>query len=97
MQRNGYEPGTPRTALGFIAVAASAITIGALVVLPAELEASRGEPFELAEAKIAAGALLKFASAGRIRLGELEAVDGKGRTSAQPNDPQCEEPAKAID
>ena len=32
MQRNGYEPGTPRTAIGFMAIAASAIAIGALVV-----------------------------------------------------------------
>ncbi|HXX86291.1 MAG TPA: hypothetical protein VEN29_20225 [Casimicrobiaceae bacterium] len=97
MQRKGYEPGKPRTAIGFIAIAASAITIGSLVVLPAELAATGGEPFELAEAKAAAGALLEFASAGRIHSGEAAPVNGKGRTNAQPNDPQCEEPGKATD
>lgn len=97
MQRKGYEPSTARAAIGFIAVAASAITIGALVVLPAELAATRGEPVELAEAKVAAGALLKFASVGRTRVGEPALVNGKGGTNAQPHDPGCEEAGVATD
>ena len=37
---NRYEPSTPRVALGSIAIAMAAITMGALVVLPAQLEAA---------------------------------------------------------
>src|SRR5262249_54089590 len=97
MQRKGYEPSAPRTAIGFIAVAASAITMGALVVLPAELAATHGEPVELAEAKVAAGALLKLASVGRTRVGELAVLNGTGRTNAQVRDPGCEEAGMATD
>lgn len=95
MHRKGYEPSASRTAIGFIAVAASAITMGALVVLPAEV--ARGEPVELAEAKVAAGALLKFASVGRARVGELAVFNGAGRSNAQIRDPGCEETGMAID
>ena len=34
---NRYQPSTPRIALGFVAVVAAAINLGALVVLPAEV------------------------------------------------------------
>jgi hypothetical protein len=97
MHRKAYEPSTSRTAIGFIAVAASAITMGALVVLPAELAATRGEPVELAEAKVAAGALLKFASVGRTRVGELAVFNGTRRSNAQARDPDCEEAGTASD
>ena len=36
---NHYESSTPRVVLGSIAIAMAAITMGALVVLPAQLEA----------------------------------------------------------
>jgi len=97
MQRKGYEPSAPKTAIGFIAVAASAITIGALVVLPAELAATRGEPVELAEAKVAAGALLKFASVGRTRVGEPAVLNATQRTNALARDPGCEEAGRGSD
>ena len=35
---NRYEPSTPRVALASIAIAMAAITMGALAVLPAQLE-----------------------------------------------------------
>jgi ABC-type phosphate/phosphonate transport system permease subunit len=37
---NRYEPSTPRAALASIAIALAAITMGALVALPAQLEAT---------------------------------------------------------
>jgi len=53
---NGYKPSTPRTALGLTAIAMSAITIGAMVVLPAKLDSVNAEPFILAAAKAATNA-----------------------------------------
>ena len=37
---NRYEPSTPRAALASIAIAMAAITMGVLVVLPAQFEAA---------------------------------------------------------
>jgi hypothetical protein len=48
---NGYEPSTPRAASGLIAIAMTAITVGALVVLPAKLESARVDPYMPAVAK----------------------------------------------
>ena len=48
---NTYEPSTPRAALGLTAIAMAAITIGALVVLPAKLDSVSTELFTLASAK----------------------------------------------
>jgi len=42
---NRYEPSTPRAALGLIAVAMAAVSLAALVVLPAELETVNAEPY----------------------------------------------------
>jgi hypothetical protein len=39
-----YETGTPRIAVGFSAVAMTAITIGAMVVLPARMSIDSAEP-----------------------------------------------------
>ena len=41
---NGYKASTPRAALGLAAVAMTAITMGALIVLPAELGAVSAAP-----------------------------------------------------
>ncbi len=40
-----YEPSTPRAALGLTAVAMAAVTLAALVVLPAELETVNADPY----------------------------------------------------
>jgi hypothetical protein len=40
---NSYELSTPRTALGLTAVAMAVITMGAMVILPAELESVSSE------------------------------------------------------
>ena len=56
---NGYKPSTPRSALGLIAIAMSAITIGAMVVLPAKLDSGNAEPFMLAAAKAAPNARIE--------------------------------------
>ena len=50
---NRYKPATPRAALGLTAVAMAAITMGALVVLPAKLDAAGADPSTLAAAKAA--------------------------------------------
>jgi hypothetical protein len=41
---NGYEPPTPRVALGLTAVAMAAITMSTLVVLPAKLDSVTADP-----------------------------------------------------
>ena len=48
---NGYKPSTQRAALGMTAVAMAAITLAALVVLPAKLEFVSVDPYTLAAAK----------------------------------------------
>ena len=58
---NGYKPSKPRAALGLIAVAMSAITIGAMVVLPVKLDSVDAEPFMLAAAKAATNAPIEVA------------------------------------
>jgi hypothetical protein len=47
---NCYESSTPRAALSFSAVAMAAISIGALVVLPAQFYAVSAVPYALAAA-----------------------------------------------
>ena len=47
---NSYEPSTPRAALGLVAIAMAALTVGGLVVLPAELESTTAAPHLLAAA-----------------------------------------------
>ena len=42
---NHYKPSTPRVALGLTAVAMAAITMAALVVLPAELDSVSADPY----------------------------------------------------
>ena len=58
---NGYNPSKPRTALGLTAIAMSAITIGAMVVLPAKLDSVNAEPFMLAAAETAIKAPIEVA------------------------------------
>ena len=50
---NRYEPSTPRAAIGLIAAVMTAITIGAMVVLPAKLDSGSAEPQTLAAARAA--------------------------------------------
>ena len=51
---NSYEPSTPRAAFGLAAVAMAAISIGAMVVLPAKLDSA--DAVTLAAAKAAPAA-----------------------------------------
>ena len=48
---NRYEPSTPRAALGLTAVAMAAITLTALVVLPAEFDSLSAAPYTEAAAE----------------------------------------------
>src|SRR5260221_10074444 len=57
-----YKSSTPRAALGLTAVAMSAITMGAMVVLPAQLESLDAEPHALAAAKKATSAPIEIAT-----------------------------------
>ena len=66
---NGYKPSTPRAALGLIAAAMSAITIGAMVVLPVKLDSANAEPFMLAAAEAATNAPIE--AAGGPACGDL--------------------------
>jgi len=50
---NRYEPSAPRAAIGLIAAVMTAITIGAMVVLPTKLDSGSAEPQTLAAAKAA--------------------------------------------
>jgi hypothetical protein len=58
---NGYKLSTPRAALGVTATAMAAITMSALVVLPAEFDSVRGDPNMLAATEIAAKARIEAA------------------------------------
>jgi hypothetical protein len=58
---NGYEPATPRTALGLIAVAMATITMGALVVLPAKFDSVSADRSTLAAASAATKAPIEVA------------------------------------
>ena len=69
---NGYEPSTPRTAFGLVAVAMTAITMGALVVLPAKLESVGAAPYMLAAANAATKTPIEVAiSPARIDVSEV--------------------------
>ena len=50
---NSYETSNPRVAIGLAAAAMAAMTIGAMVGLPAKLEAVGAEPYALAAARAA--------------------------------------------
>jgi hypothetical protein len=56
-----YEPSTPRAALGLSAVAMTAITVGAMVVLPAKIESGSVHPYTLAVTDRAARASIEAA------------------------------------
>ena len=58
---NSYQPSTPRAALGSIAAAMAAITIGAIVVLPATLDSAVSEGVTLAKAAASTAAPVEVA------------------------------------
>jgi hypothetical protein len=78
---NGYEPSTPRAALGLIAVAMAAITMGALVVLPAKLDSLDADPSTVAAVKSASEAPIEVAT-GPARIGAPEAEDREAHVHA---------------
>ena len=47
---NGYKPSVPRAAIGLAAAAMTAVTIGAMVVLPAKLDSVGADPHTLVAA-----------------------------------------------
>lgn len=63
---NSYQPSAPRAALGSIAVAMAAITISAMVVLPAMLDAASPARFALVQAAEAAAPIEVAISPARI-------------------------------
>ena len=58
---DSYQPSTPRAALGLIAAAMAAITIGAMVVLPATLDSAGAEMVAVAKAKAGTAAPIEVA------------------------------------
>jgi len=73
-----YEPSTPRAALGLTAVAMAAITMGALVVLPAILDSVGADPYSLAAAMAATRAPIEV-SISPARNGVSEGVNCEER------------------
>ncbi|HSS70927.1 MAG TPA: hypothetical protein VLQ46_09785 [Casimicrobiaceae bacterium] len=59
---NSYETSNPRVAIGLMAAAMAAMTIGAMVVLPAKLDAVGNEPYVLAVARAATLGPIEFGS-----------------------------------
>jgi hypothetical protein len=59
---NGYQPATPRAALGLTAVAMATITVAALVVLPAKFDSLSSDPYALAAAKAVTKAPIEVAT-----------------------------------
>ena len=70
---NRYKPSTPRTPLQLTALAMAAITMGALVVLPAKLEFVSADSYTLAAAKAATKVPLELA-VGPMRIDAPRAV-----------------------
>jgi hypothetical protein len=56
-----YKPSMPRAALGLTAAAMAAITIGALVVVPAKFDSLGTDPYALAAARAATRASIEAA------------------------------------
>jgi hypothetical protein len=78
---NGYEPSTPRTALGLIAVAMATITMGTLVVVPAKFDSVSTDLSTLAAISAAAKAPIEAAiSPARIGMPERENRETHGHS-----------------
>jgi len=76
---NGYEPSTPRAALGFAAVAMATITMGALVILPAKFDSPGADASPPVMVKDAAQAPAEVA-AGPAHNDEAESENRDVRT-----------------
>jgi hypothetical protein len=86
---NSYQPSTPRAAFGLAAVAMAAISIGAMVVLPATLDSADVLP--IASAKAGAPAPIEVAiSPARIDVIVVRTPDvawalaGDGKPNCKP-------------
>jgi hypothetical protein len=72
-----YKLSTPRARLGLTAVAMAAITMSAMVVLPAEFDSVRADPYALAAAKTATKAPVEVAvSPARTDIPEVANHEG---------------------
>jgi len=80
---NDYEFSTPRGALGMVALAMTALTVGTLVALPATLDSGRAEPrasgAAMGAADAPAGIALDPARTGAPGVAELELYLRHGR------------------
>ena len=91
---NRYETSTPRAALGLTAVAMAVITMGTLVVLPAQLGSVSAQTYTLAASKSATDAPVGIASAparGTVGSADREAGAGSATLEAQ----ECARPHKS--
>jgi hypothetical protein len=86
---NGYEPSTPRAALGLTAVAMAAITMGALVVLPAKLDFVSTDLYRLAAAQAATKAPIEVAI-GPAGIDAPEVVNREGQVHPVARLSECE-------
>jgi len=82
-----YEPSSPRAAIGLMAVAMAAITMSAMVILPAELEFENADVYTLAAAPAEAKAPVEVAGGATCAhvsetVSRGEHIDGGCTTAA---------------
>jgi hypothetical protein len=90
---NRYETSTPRAALGLTAIAMAVMTVGALVVLPAQLGSVSAQSFTLAEkgATEAPGGIA--AAPARVAAGTVEREVPLGAATSEAQ--ECGTPHKS--
>ena len=79
---DGYQPSTPRAALAFVAVALAAITLSAMVVLPAKLDSLSADPYAVMAEKATATAPEAFAAGADLAPPQVAAEAATGAVAA---------------
>jgi hypothetical protein len=84
-----YQPSMPRAALGLTAFAMAAMTVGAMVVLPALLNSVNADAYTLASTKAAAKAPVDLAlSPACIDVPEMDGLEESARAGRRTFDAQ---------
>jgi hypothetical protein len=81
---NPYQPSIPRAAAGLVAAAMSAVTMGALVALPATVEAGDGEPLAWPTVVAAGPVCVDAGSAGTASAATAPSAPDAGVRTASP-------------
>ena len=86
MNMKRYEPSAPRAALGLTAVAMAVITMGALVVLPAQLGSVNAQTYTLAEKSATEAPVGIAAAPARVAAGPVDR-----EAAVEPATPEAQE------